>query len=102
MSRRVPQEPAFAHSLGACGFSLFYPTCSVETVSGVSMRGEGRKRFFPLVLLKTGASSVSKSWSSSGLLPLAEPLCSGLLPGPSSFTFSAFAMVPAAASVLSA
>lgn len=42
---RVPKESAFAHSLGAHGFSFFYGTCSVETESGVSMRG-GKKMLF--------------------------------------------------------
>lgn len=33
--------------------------------------------FIPLGLLNTGASSVSKTWPGSGLLPSAEPLGSG-------------------------
>lgn len=74
---QVPEEPTFAHSLGACGFSFFHPMCSVETESGVSVRGEGRKYFFPLDLLKIAASSVSKNRPGSGLLPSAELLGSG-------------------------
>lgn len=45
LDRWVPRESAFAHSLGACGFSFFYPMCSVETESGVSMSG-GKKMLF--------------------------------------------------------
>ena len=43
--RQVRKESAFAHSLGAHGFSFFCGMCSVETESGVSMRG-GKKMLF--------------------------------------------------------
>lgn len=52
--------------------------------------------FFSLGLLKIGASSVSKNWPTSGLLSC---WALGLLSGPSSFIFSAFALVPAMAPV---
>lgn len=63
------------------------------------MRAEGRKCFFLLGFLKIWPPSVSKNWPSSALLPSAERVLS-LLSGPSSFTLSAFTLLPAAASVL--